>query len=279
MGFIRGALVTIFAIVLLISLFLMNASLTLSWSLDYDSLKPALKDSVKELAQDYIDLEEVIEDALPLMEVYCQNKTEYVFSQEGYTFVIPCEILEQGSGGIVDYGLDYLIESIYYQEYTCEFWDCVRETDTPLVLISEKARDYWKSKFYMFFLISLALFVLIFFVSKHKNVAFIIGGFLIILSSLPFIKLNWILSFVPENFVPLFESFFTRAYNVFLIMFIIGLVLLGLGVAFHFFHFGMKIFNWFSKKKDEEISEEKGDKISKKEVKKIVKEEVKKKSK
>lgn len=267
MGFIRGALVTVFAIVLLISLFVMNVSLTLSWSLEYNTLKPVLGDSVKELIGDYTNLENAIDRTIPLMQIYCLNNTEFVFNEEGHTFVIPCETINQGSSAIIDYGIDYLIRSVYNQEYDCEFWQCVKETNSPLVLISKKAHDYWNSKFYIFMLTSLALLALMFFVSKHKNSVFILWGILIVLSSLPFMKLNWAVSFVPEGFGNILLSFFTRAYNVFLIMFIIGLFLVGLGVAFHFFKVGIKISNLFKKDSEE---------ASKEDIKTIIKEEISK---
>ncbi|MCX6750182.1 MAG: hypothetical protein NTZ83_01880, partial [Candidatus Pacearchaeota archaeon] len=49
MGFFRGALITIFSIVLFLSLLLMNLSLTLSLSLDHDTFQSALNSSISTL--------------------------------------------------------------------------------------------------------------------------------------------------------------------------------------------------------------------------------------
>ena len=272
MGFLRGALVSVIAVVLLISLFVMNATLTLTWSLEYETLKPVIKDIVGDVAQEEFGLEEYLDEATVLMQEYCKNETEFVFSQDGRTFVIPCEEINQGSDAIIDYGVDSLVEGVYYTEYDCEFWQCVKTTDNYLVLISEKAHDYWQSKFLIFLLISIALFILMFIVANKKSNAFILAGFLTILSSLPFMKLTWIARFVPESLKPIFLSFFARSHNVFIIMGIIGLFLFGLGVAFHFLRWGLKITSLFRKHAEEQEDEEND--VSKEDVKSIVKKEI-----
>jgi hypothetical protein len=270
MGFIRGAAVTVLGIVLLISLFVMNATLTLTWSLEYETLKPVLKETVMSYADQELGLEEYLDEATAIMQEYCENKTEFVFDQDGMTYTIPCETVNQGGEAVLDQGIDALMQGIYYAEYDCEFWECVKTSDNFLVLISEKAHDYWQSKFLIFLLTSIALFLLMFIVSNKKSNVFILGGLLTIISSLPFMKLTWIANFVPESFKSIFLSFFARSHNVFLIMIIIGLFLLGLGVAFHFLKWGLKIHKLFKKNSDE--GEE--DDVSKEDVKKIVKKEI-----
>lgn len=271
MGFLRGAAVTILAIVLLISLFVMNASLTLTWSLEYETLKPVLKDTVQSFAEENFELDAYLDETIFLMQAYCLNETEFVFNQGGYTFVVPCEVVYAGSAAVLDYGLDSLIEELYYAEYECDFWECVKTADNFLVLVSEKSHDYWQSKFYVFLLTSIALFILMFIVSNRKSNVFILGGILTIISSIPFVKLTWISIFLPEQVKEIFLSFFARSHNVFLIMLIVGFFLLGLGIVFHFLKWGLKISKLFKKHSEEQEQE---DDVSKEDVKKIVKKEI-----
>jgi uncharacterized membrane protein len=268
MGFLRGALVTVIGVALLISLFILNATLTLTWSLEYETLKPTIKDVAGGVALEQFGLEEYVNDATLLMQEYCRNETEFVFNQEGMTFVIPCETINQGSEAIISYTTEKLVEEVYYTEYDCEFWDCVKKTDNFLVLISEKAYNYWRGKFLIFFLISIALFLLMFVVANRKSNAFILAGLVTMVSSLPFIKLTWIARFLPESLREIFLSFFTRSHNVFIIMMIVGLFLLGLGVVFHFLKWGLKISELFRKHAEEQ------DDLDKEDVKKIVKKEM-----
>jgi hypothetical protein len=275
MGFLRGALVTVLGVVLLISLFVMNAALTITWSLEYETLKPVLKDVVGDLTQEQFDEVEIyLEEAIEVMQLYCENETEFVFSQEGYTFVIPCEVIFQGSKAVIDYGTDNLIEEIYYKQYDCKYWDCVKKTNDFLVLISEKSHSYWQGKFYIFLLTSIALFVLMFLVSNRKSNAFIFSGVLTIISSLPFIKLIWLANLVPESIRYIFLSFFAKSYNVFIMVFIIGVFLLGLGIAFHFLKWGLKISKLFRKDSGEDEDDEED--LDKEDVKEIVKKELSK---
>jgi len=271
MGFLRGALVSVVGVALLVSLFVMNSTLTLTWSLEYETLKPVIKDIVEDVAQDEFQLDEYLDGATEVMQEYCENETEFVFSQDGMTFVIPCEEVNQGSDAILDYGVDALVENVYYAEYDCEFWKCVKTTDDYLVLISAKAHDYWQSKFFIFLLTSIGLFALMFIVANKKSNALIFAGLLIVISALPFMKLTWLVRFIPEAFKTIFLSFFARSHNVFILMGIIGLFLVGLGVAFHFLKWGLKISNLFRKHSEEQDAE---DDVSKDDVKKIVKKEI-----
>lgn len=268
MGFLRGALVTVIGVALLVSLFVMNATLTLTWSLEYETLKPTIKDVVDDVAMEEFGLEEYVDEATLFMQEYCKNETEFVFSQEGMTFVIPCDEINQGSEAIISYGVDELVDEIYYQEYDCEFWECVKTTDDFLVLVSKKAHDYWRSKFLVFFFTSIGLFLLMFIVANRKSNAFILAGLLTIISSLPFMKLTWIARFVPEAFRDIVLSFFARSHNVFIIMLIVGLFLVGLGIVFHFLKWGLKISKLFKKHADEQEAKEDVKEIVKKEIQK-----------
>lgn len=271
MGFIRGTAITLFSIVLLLSLFLMNLSLIVSWSLEHDTLQPALKISASDFLKNSLDAKNLFEgEAKTIMQSYCLVNSEYNFTYENYIFTIPCNVIEKGTDSIIDYEMNNIIDTVYYAKYDCEFWKCVKDSSVPLVLFSEKAMDYWRGKLLLLAIISIVMFALIFLISTKRPVTVIITGILIILSSLPFRSLNWALNLIPKEFSGIFSVFFTKAHIVFIIIFIIGLVFIGIGFAFRFFGWSMSFAN-FLKDSDK-------DEISKSEVREIVKEEISKKN-
>jgi len=171
----------------------------------------------------------------------------------------------------------------YYEEYDCGFWECLKGETIPFVLISQKAKNYWQTLFYWALLISIILFVLLFIFSDSKNSPLIITGVLMIVTAIPFRKISWVSKLLPDSpFFDLALAFFTKSYNVFLIMMIIGVILLVTGITFNLFGIGMNISGFFSElfhreKKGEVPLEEKDEKtFSKEEVKDIVKTEVQK---
>jgi hypothetical protein len=288
MGFIRGALVTLFSIILFFSLFLMSFSAILSSSLQHDVLQPVLKTSVSEILRGSLGGGSMFtEQEKAQMQNACLIQEEYTLSYSGYTSVIPCEIIQQGEDAIINYEAENLVNNIYYTEYNCEFWECVdasiKSSSIPFVLISEKAREYWTKNFFILLGLSILIFAVIFMISRNRPGVFITGGVLLILSALPFRILNWLLGLlggvIPSEFSGIFSVFFTKAYSVFKIILIIGIVFIIFGVL-------CKIFGWkmrFGKSSEE--SSEKSEKpkkekevFTKSEVRKIVKEELSKKS-
>lgn len=177
------------------------------------------------------------------------------------------------------------IDDIYYKEYNCSLFECIKQDESPLVLLSEKSKIYFHQKFIFMLLISLALIGIMFLFLESKYSVFTITGILMIFSALPFRKLNWAINLLPKGKVTeLFIVFFTKATNVFTVMLIIGGILLALGIAFEFLGIGLKLNNFLNKfrkeqKEDlqkEEINSEKEEQISKTDVQKMVKEEIKK---
>lgn len=268
MGFLRGATITVFSILFFVCLILMNLSLILSLSLNHDTLQPALKSSATEILKDFLGSGSMFsEEEQPYIKNYCMIDSEYRFDYENYNFTFPCEVIENGTDSIIDYGADYFVNTLYYGEYNCEFWQCVKESSIPFVLLSDKARDYWNGKFFLLGLLSLVLFALIFLISRNRPVTFIVAGALLIISALPFRKLDWALNFVPEKLSGIFSVFFTKAHDVFIIIFVIGIIFIIFGIL-------SLIFGWKMRKLED--SEEN---VSKSEVRNIVKEEMLKKKK
>jgi len=264
MGFFRGGLLVTVSILLFLSLLLGNIFLVLSISLQYDNVKSGLVPIVREFVEDQSDLitgdfNLTIEmgEARELMRNYCLNNTEYVFSEGGYNFTIPCDLVNETVETFVEQGIDSIIEQTYYKEYDCDFLDCFGEEPLPLFLISEKAKDYWKEKFYFSIIASLILTVLIFLLVEQKqNFPILIGG-LLALSSVPLLKLENLSSLIGVGSLEFISFFFNKSANVFWLFFIVGLLIFGLGIAW-------RLLNLESRKK----------KFSKKEVRQIVKGEI-----
>ncbi len=246
MGAIRGGLFVIASVLLFVMLLAGGAVMTLSTSLEYSNIHEEIAPAVTEIINEQINLPEQIEDGLPRMEEYCENNSEFVFSEQGYTVDLPCEVIAQGKDAIVEEAIDDAIDSVYYKDYGCVFWDCFGKTETPFFLVSEIAQNYWANKFYLAILISLALFVGMFFLAEKKSNSFIVGGILMVVASLPFVKIDSVLLwfFVDENYLNIFSALFGGATTVFVSMLIFGIILLGVGILMKMFGFGF----WLNKK-------------------------------
>lgn len=257
MGFMRGSLLFIICALFFIVLLVANLLLVLSLSLDYDSVKPKLTEAIVEIVQQEADLFEVVNEKIPEMELYCQNYSDFVFLEKEFTFTVPCDVVSQGPSAIVNSSLDSFVYDIYYKDYDCAFWDCFKESEVPYFLVSEKARDYWLSKFYIAAIAALILLVIMFLLIESKPNFLIVAGGVIIVATLPLRKVDWLLSLFGDTAKDLFMVFFSESYSVFLVMIIVGIALVVVGILFKF------IFYEYSKKK-----------FSTKEVKDIVKKEV-----
>lgn len=264
MGFIKSGLLVIVSTILFLLLFIGGIFLTFSLSLNYDSVHLEFISVTQDLV-DEINLPEVIDEKLESMESHCQNNSEFIFSEEGNTFVIPCEVIPQGPEAIIESGVESVLKDNYYKDYDCDFWDCFEKTGSPSFLVSEKARVYWNMKFYLSLLIVVILVVLMFFLIEKKTSLPLLVGSLLIISSLPFMKLNSFVgilinpalamagfSNMPVNLFNIFSIFFSKAHTVFLIMFLIGVGVLIVGVILKLFKIGFKISEFFSKRKGKE---------------------------
>lgn len=188
---------------------------------------------------------------------------------------------------------DSVIESInnsYYKDYNCTFIKCIEEGEITS-LISEKARNYWISKFYMFLVISIAFIVLLFLLTDTISSWLFLVGSLLVIDSLIISKINifggWIAKILLTSIEEIFSGdtsqtiisqivnlFFVESRTVFYLMLGIGIALLVLGFIFYLFKIGFKINSFIEKIKGEhkeDVENLKEESISKKEVKDIVK--------
>ena len=247
MGFIKGGSLVIISVFLFIILFLGNVFFVLSLSLDYENVQEELGPILQNLTENKLNitvgdfnLTEEMEEAREFMMEHCQNETSYVFARGGYTFVLPCDLLEEideDPQSLIDQGMENIVEQIYYDDYDCEFWNCFQETGLPLFLISEKAKNYWQDKFYFTLIAFAVLVILIFFLVEHKQNTLIIVGSILVLSSFPLLKLEKIIgSIVGNSYFAFVGVFFNKMDTVFWIVFFSGLIIIGAGIALRFLH-------------------------------------------
>ncbi len=257
MAVIRGGLLIIGSILLFLSFLAANVFLTFNLSLSYDNVKIELDPIVRELAEKEMNFTSIIVDReFLLMQNSCQASSTYLFSAAGYDFEVPCTVVAQGSDAVVDYSVNGLIDKIYFDKYDCAFWKCAKEK--PFVMISQKARDYWASKFYFILVVSLVLVAVMFFLVERKVNLFILVGALLGVAAWPFAKFDWAASLISNEYLAsFFTIFFAGARIAFWVSLIAGLILLGIGIVLRFVR-------WDSAKK----------KFSRRDVQEIVKKEV-----
>ena len=272
MGFIRGALGVFVSILLFIVFLVGSAFLTLTLSLQYDNVYDHLKPLIQETLEEEmgVDIPSEIEKEISSMEIQCEDYPEdYVFDEGGYVISISCEALTQGTEAIVASGVESLIESAYYKEYTCDFWKCFGEEEIPLFLVSEYAKDYWKSKFYLALGVALALMAVLFFLYKKKQNVFIVPGILLMAAAVPFLRLGLLMNISGDRIIfELLGIFFSKAKSVFRISFFTGVGLLVAGLIFKLFLVGFRFSKLFHREESKEIKEKKELK-SVKEVKEV----------
>ena len=248
MGAIRGFFLVIVSVLLFLSLFSFALFLTLTSSLDYNNLQNESKIVIKEMLKENMNINSVIDDAYPFIQIYCQNNSEYVLSFQDYTFAIPCNITTNGKEFIVDNGIDYLIKGIYYRDYGCQFLDCFGKSEIPTFLFSIKSYTFLKNIFYTVFAISFLLILLVFFlVEKKTNLPLLLGG-LMIVSSLPFLKIKSFIQLIPnESAIKIVGLFFSNSNLIAIQILIAGIVLLIVGFILKLFKTGFSISNILSK--------------------------------
>ncbi len=255
MGFIRGILLVFVSSLLFLSIFCATLFWTLSLSLNYDTLQTESVAVIMDFLQDN-GLANHVKEIFPSIQKNCQNSSEYVFSYGENTYDVPCSIALQGEDAIIKETVKDSVRKVYYAEYNCNFLDCMKEMQIPMFLISEKAYIYWSKQTYLFLTISLVLSILLFFFAEKKtNVPIILGSFLII-SSLPFIKLESLLALFSDKnpLLQFLKIFFSQVYSVSIRVLIAGIIFLVAGIILKIFKIGFFISNLISKiKKKPEV--------------------------
>jgi len=271
MGIIRGGLLVIVSVFLFIGIFAGILLFTMSWSLNYSNVKDNLGKVVNETLREELGIIEKISDDYMAMKTYCYSYSNYVVTYGAEIITIPCEDINQSQEVVVNNAIGRFVEQIYFQNYDCEFWTCFREGEIPFFLVSAKAQTYWYDKFnYVLMFVGL-LSILGFLLSEKKSNFFLLISALIIIASLPFMKIGLFIGLFGDKAEGLLSVFFSKGYDVFIRGVILGVVLLLVGIILKFFRIGFKIHSIFSKAGQELEKEE--TKESGKEEKKMKKEE------
>ncbi len=295
MGFIRGGLLVIVITFLFLSIFVGNFSFILTSSLKYENVQPQILSIIDQisLGEGRENLRQELEEQIDVIESDCKTNSEYIFNYGSQTFQISCESINEEIEKIsnlsqelsqdekveilINETLKGFVKEIYYQEYDCNYWDCFEKTENPLFLVSEKSRDYWKNIFYISLGASLVLIALSFFLMEKKTNLPILVGSLLIISSLPLMKLNTIMSSLTGPLTQMFtfditSLFFSKSYSASIKFLIMGIIILAIGILLKVFKIGFKISEIISKiKKDKEKSSKK--EIPQKNIKKITSKE------
>ena len=127
----------------------------------------------------------------------------------------------------------------------------------PFFLVSQKARDYWKNKFYISLIASLILIALIFLFIEEKRNTPIAVGTLLALSAFSMLKLEDLAYSLAGGFSELIKIYLSNTQKVFVLSLALGIVLVLTGIALRLLG-----------------SDYMKEKFSKKEIKDIVKEEI-----
>jgi hypothetical protein len=249
MGVIRSIFLVFVSVFLFLSLFAVSLSWILSSSLKYENVQTESVVIIKDFLKGS-EITSQIESFYPLIQQYCKNNSNFAFNAGGYTLDIPCSIASQGEDAILKEGIKDVISGIYYTKYECSFLNCFQNDELPLFLVSEKAHIFWRNVLYIAIALSLLLLALAFLLSQKKTNALILAGSLMILSSLPFIKLDTLFDLFSDDIFKFLKIFFSKAYFISLRMIIAGAVLIVAGIILKIFRIGFSISDFISRLKE-----------------------------
>jgi len=254
MGFIRGGLLILAIVLISISLLAGNIFWTMSSSLEYNKVESELVSISENIFNEQLNIDGYIEQLRPQIESFCQmQNSEYTFNYGDQTITLSCDTVLNEPENIAEESVKNLIQTYYYKEYNCNFWNCFSD-EVPLFLISQKAHDYWKSKFIFTLTASAILTGVIFLLVKKKTNFPIIIGAVVILSAIPISKISNLASSSIKSLVNLEDYlvriiliFFSDSQKIFLTMLVIGILILVIGIILKIIKTSFRIMNVFSK--------------------------------
>ena len=137
-------------------------------------------------------------------------------------------------GSLLFFSVMFLIISLFVGNLFLTFSISAGEKDGDL-------KDFWMGKFYYLLFFSLILAIAIFFLVETKADSLLILGASIVGSSLPFMKVNSVLSFFDNSVFDFNFLLLSESYRVFVWASTIGIVLISIGIGLRFFGFGISV--------------------------------------
>jgi hypothetical protein len=251
MGVIKNILLVLVSVLLFLSFFCSTLFLVLSSSLTYNNVQNQSVSIIHNFLKQNFNITSLVTQNYTFIQIYCKDHENYVFSAEGYTFNIPCNVSLKGQEAIIEEGVKEVVHQIYYKNYDCTFFNCFKQGGIPVFLISELSRNSFSNFFLLFLGISLILLIFAFLLIEKKTSLPILTGSILIIASLPFTKMGNLVNLLSNKISFQFlKIFFSESHNLSIILLIIGGVLIVIGVVLKIFKVGFSISGGISKLKD-----------------------------
>ncbi|MEK6879385.1 MAG: hypothetical protein AABY22_07255 [Nanoarchaeota archaeon] len=233
-------------ILLVVLLLVGNIFLTISLSLMYGNVRTNLKPYLTDLVEEKFapnQINKFYDAGIDFCRGGVRDKfviQTVLFPSDKYAspeLSLTCDELSRYTNDTVINAM--LEKAIYFnyfgqQDLECSWFSCVQTfTENPLVLLSKQSKDFFVTKFFIFFFLSLVLLVLTFFLFENKKNFFIYLGLLLIIGSLSPLLISKIALFLNSTdavFLKLFSTFFSQGKKLFVILLALGLVSLGFGI-------------------------------------------------
>jgi hypothetical protein len=251
MGWIRGFFTVVVAVLIFFSVLSLNLFGILSSSLTYENVYEESSIVFENILHD-VNVDSIITSRYPLIVEFCKNNSEFVFSDSGFVFEIPCDSITEGADAVLREGIKSAIHKIYYGNYSEKVTSYLDEPqEVPLFLISEKAHNFTSKIFYYSLFFFIILFASLFFLVKNKSNTFLLPGIFMVVISLLFFKINEFFSLFSDGILFQFLGiFFSKSFPVSIRILIVGILLIIVAVVFRVFKIGFWISSFIEKMKE-----------------------------
>ena len=196
---------------------------------EYNNLKTVATDLFSKQLTENITTEE-IRQMHSLLLLQCADKETIELSLGEKNVTLDCSKLRGiEAEDIIPFIATAAFDEIYYEEYECEFIQCLQKEEGLMVLASAHANNFFKS-IQNFVLIGTIIGAVILFVSI-KNWSGRLTGFgtLLIFTGIPYFFLGFFKGFIPAEVAtvasPLVNQIMSSLSTKLLIIFIVGVIL------------------------------------------------------
>jgi hypothetical protein len=209
---------------------------------EYDSIKDIVTKVIQQQPPQDDFTEDQKQEIILNLKKECEGKEfiegESIPIEGGANVLIKCSSLQN----VTDFNsLTYaaVVDTLYYKKYQCAFLDCMRtgEYYMPLI-ISETAHKFYQQTFIYSLIATIIIGVIFVFLIEDNKSRLKSLGWVLIVSSIPFVALNLMIDYVvgvlaPQQTVPLLQSvlknIFTPMVNIYIYLLIAGIALTTVG--------------------------------------------------